>query len=142
MRALRPSGTDPTSTGVQLARSDGIASATIRAAVTAAIRPGRAITRPAIRYQRSCAPPRSRAFSFTFQSANSAGAIVSDASAAMTATLAPPIPIDCRKLSGKTVREAIARATVAALKTTVRPAVAIVSRSAFAPGPLRSSSSR
>ena len=59
----------------------------------------------------------------------------------MIATAAPPIPIDCRKLSGKTISVASAAATVAALKTTVRPAVAIVSRTAFAPGPLRSSSS-
>ena len=54
----------------------------------------------------------------------------SEAIAATTATLAPAMPIDCAKPSGKTVSVASAAATVAAEKTTVRPAVAIVVRTA------------
>jgi hypothetical protein len=52
------------------------------------------------------------------------------------------MPIDFRKPIGKTVRVARATATVAAEKTTVRPAVRIVVRTAPRVGPCRSSSSR
>ena len=97
----------------------------------------------AIRYQRASArSERSPALSLTFHSAKKAGAIRHDAAAATSATPAPPIAMDCRKFSGNTSSVASAMATVRALKTTVRPALVMVSRTALAPGPLRSSSSR
>ena len=60
----------------------------------------------------------------------------------MSATIVPPIPIEYRKRCGNTSREASAAATVSELNSTVRPAVAIVRRSASAPGPTAASSSR
>lgn len=71
-----------------------------------------------------------------------AGATVRAATAATTATVAPAMPIDFRKPSGKMISVDSATATVAALKTTVRPALAMVARIACMPGPLRLSSSR
>ena len=116
---------------------------TMTSAVTTAIAPGRRMTACAIRYQRASARcARSFALSLTFHSAKKAGASRHEAAAATRATPAPPMAIDCRKFSGNSSSVASAMATVSALKTTVRPAVAIVSRTALAPGPLRSSSSR
>ena len=58
------------------------------------------------------------------------------------ATLAPAIPIERAKPSGKTVSVASATATVAAEKATVRPAVAIVARTAARGSAPPASSSR
>ena len=87
-----------------------------RAAVTAAITPGRRMTAWASRCQRSCAAaaPRRAARACAPQSASSAGETASEASAATTATLAPAMPIDCANPSGNTVSVASAAATVAA----------------------------
>jgi hypothetical protein len=63
---------------------------------------------------------------------SSAGDTAREAIAATIATLAPAIPIDWAKPSGNTVSVASATATVAAEKATVRPAVAIVVRTAAA----------
>ncbi len=52
------------------------------------------------------------------------------------------MPIERRKPSGKMASVAIAAATVTELNATVRPAVAIVRRTASGPGPSRASSSR
>ena len=70
------------------------------------------------------------------------GEISSAASAATTATTAPAMPMDLRKPSGKTVRVAIATATVAAEKTTERPAVRIVVRDRLGGGARAATSSR
>ena len=61
---------------------------------------------------------------------NSAGRMSSATEAATRATTAPPMPIDLRNCCGKTTSESIAAATVRALKTTVRPAVAIATLTA------------
>ena len=74
--------------------------------------------------------------------ANVAGAITSADMPATSDTAAPAMPIDFRKPSGKTVSVISAKATVTALKATVRPAVFIVVRTALAPGPCWVSSSR
>ena len=53
--------------------------------------------------------------SFAPHTANSAGAMTSDAIPATIATDAPAMPIDCRNPSGKTVNVMSASATVTAL---------------------------
>ena len=131
------------STGVHVARSAGRASTTMTSAVTTVTVPGRRMTDWATPYQRASERSDfSRALSLTFHSAKNAGAIRHDAAAATRATPAPPMAIDWRKFSGNSSSVASAMATVSALNTTVRPAEAMVSRTAFGPGPLRSSSSR
>ena len=62
--------------------------------------------------------------------------------AAITATIAPAIPIDWAKPSGKTVNVASAAATVAAENATVRPAVTMVARTAVCVSAPAASSSR
>ena len=74
--------------------------------------------------------------------ANSAGRMSSAATAATTATTAPPMPIDFRNCCGKTTSESIAAATVSALKTTVRPAVDMATRTASCTSRPAPSSSR
>ena len=74
--------------------------------------------------------------------ASIAGRIVSETSAAISAHTSPPTPIEYRKRWGKTSSAARAAATVTELKSTVRPAVAIVRASAAAVSAPRSSSSR
>ena len=73
---------------------------------------------------------------------NAAGSSVRAAPAAESAVTMPPIPIDCRKRSGKTVSELIATATVTALNATVRPAVRIVTVTASATSRPAATSSR
>jgi hypothetical protein len=73
---------------------------------------------------------------------SSAGETISDASTATIATAAPAIPIDCRKPCGNRVSVASAQATVAAEKSTVRPACAIVVAIASSTPAPRASSSR
>jgi hypothetical protein len=51
--------------------------------------------------------------------------------AAASATAAPPMPMETRNRWGKTVRQAIAAATVTALNETVRPALFSVAASAL-----------
>ena len=127
----------------QVVVSAGAATASMTAAVVAAIRPGRRITAWASRNQRpSAARSSPRRASFAPQSAKSAGEMTSAATAATTATVAPAMPIDLRKLCGKTVRVMSAAATVAAEKPTVRPAVPIVTAIASRVAPRTASSSR
>ena len=72
----------------------------------------------------------------------SAGSTVSAISPASGPTSPPAMPIERRNPSGKTASVAIAAPTVTELYATVLPAVAIVARTASAPGPRRASSSR
>ncbi len=65
---------------------------------------------------------------------STAGRTISAIAAAISATSEPPTPIEYRKRCGKTSSEASAPATVSELKSTVRPAVAIVRRIAVRPG--------
>ena len=74
--------------------------------------------------------------------ASNAGSTVSETSAAISATAAPPIPIEYRNRCGNTVSDASAAATVTDENSTVRPAVASVRRSAADVSGWRSSSSR
>ena len=146
VRALWPFGITDESTGVQTARSAGRArSEHQRAGARAATGSGRRMTAWASRYQRP-APPGARAGAGRRasrpRSRTSRARSRARRAPATSATTAPAIPIDCRKPSGKTVSVIRAKATVTALKATVRPAVAIVVRTAPAPGPWRSSSSR
>ena len=119
MRALWPFGITEESTGVQTARSAGSARASISIPVTAATGSGRRITACASRYHAPCSAGRSgrrrRTASFAPQIANIVGAITSEARPATSATTAPAIPIDWRKLSGKTVSVIRAKDTVTAL---------------------------
>ena len=86
----------------------------------------RALEAAAARGCRPCRPSR----------ASTAGRKTSATPAPISDTSIPPRPIERRKLCGKTSSEASAAATVSELKSTVRPAVRSVSRSAFAPGPV------
>ena len=95
--------------------------------------PGRRITRWASRYQPPLALPARAApplATFAPQIVSSAGEIVSAATAATIATMAPAIPIDFKNPSGNTTSVASAHATVTAEKQTVAPARVIVARSA------------
>ncbi len=147
VRALWLVGTTVESTGVHLAESAGAARTIITTIVTAAMMPGRRMTPCDRRYHAPWPRPAvavraERRTSLSPHSPNSAGEITRAASAATTATVAPAMPIDWRKPSGKTVSVASATATVAAEKTTVRPAVLIVVRMAAAVAPWRATSSR
>ena len=115
MRALWPLGITVESTGVQLARSAGAAATSISSAVATAMRPGRAMTPCASRYQPPAPRLRAGTTSLVPQMANRAGVMISDAAAATSATTAPAIPIDCRKLSGNRTRVSSDTATVTAL---------------------------
>ena len=133
------------STGVQLTPTAGRATASMTADVTTAITPGRRITPCASRCQRSSADAAALPFlrsSFVPHIASSAGATASEATAATIATLAPAMPIERAKPRGKTVSVPSAAATVTAENATVRPAVAIVVRTAACRAAPPASSSR
>ncbi len=141
--ALLSAGSTDASIPLQRIPSAGVASATSATTVTTATVPGCRITAWARRYQR----PLSAGPGFTFPrrcpvSMNSAGRRTTVDAPAISATTSPPTPIEIRKRCGKTVRHAIAAATVTALKTTVRPAVRIVRRTASGTSAPRPSSSR
>ncbi len=127
-RALWPCGITALSlAGDQETPSAGTTAASITAAVTAATNPGRRITSRANRYQRSPWPARaSGRASAAPHSPSSAGDTVSALSAAITAVIAPAIPIDFRKPWGNSISVISAQATVAAEKSTLRPARASV----------------
>ena len=100
--------------------------------------PGRRMTACASRYQPPCSDGRAvasaarrqrrgdRALTRVPSTASAAGRTTSATTIPASETRIPPIPIDCRKPSGKTSSDAIAAAIVSALKSTVRPAVASV----------------
>jgi hypothetical protein len=145
VRALWSVGITDASIGVQFTRAAGRASARTTSAVAAATAPGRLITACVRRYQRprsSGASRRLRSDSLAPHRPNRAGEITRAATAATTATIAPAMPIDFTKPSGKTVRVIIAAATVAAEKATVRPAVRMVVATACGVAPWTSTSSR
>ncbi len=144
-RALASGGTTVASIGVQTAERAGRARPSMTSMVVAATAPGRRMTAWERRYHRprSSGPVlRERRSSLAPQRPNTIGEIRSAASAATTATTAPAMPMDVRKPRGKTVRVAIATATVAAEKTTERPAVRMVTAIASAVAPRRATSSR
>ena len=71
-----------------------------------------------------------------------AGSTVIAATTATRTAATPPYPSDLRKFCGKISNDDIAAATVKPEKSTVRPAVAIVTRIAFADACGSSSGSR
>ena len=146
-RALWPrGGTTVESTGVQTAESAGRARPSMTSMVVAATAPGRRMTAWERRYQRPWSSAallrRERRCSLAPQRPKTIGEISSAARAATMATTAPAMPMDLRKPSGKTVRVIIATATVAAEKTTERPAVRMVTAIASGVAPTRATSSR
>ena len=153
-RALADSGSTWASTDVNWMLKNGIPRTISSAALAAAIRPGKRITSCESRYQnpswagrasRSARRLRNagaRALTRSPSSASTAGSTISAIAAAIRATIEPPMPIEYKKRCGKTISEAIAPATVSALNSTVRPAVAIVRRIASMPGPRLAISSR
>ncbi len=129
-RALWLAGRTVASMPLQRTPSAGDAITSSSTVVPAATRTGRRITPLASRYQPpsgfgGLARPIRR-----LSSTSSDGTISSALAAATSATTAPPRPIETRNRCGKTVRAAIAAATVDALNRTVRPVVAIVTRRA------------
>ena len=74
--------------------------------------------------------------------ASTAGSTTSATVAATIATITPPTPIENRKRCGKSIRPASAAATVAALNSTLLPAVRRVRSRASRPGPWAAISSR
>ena len=133
---------------------NGTPSTSISEAVAPAIRTGRRITMCESRYQYPDDAGRAefaearwkrrgaRLSTRRPRRASTAGRKRSATPAPISDTSIPPMPIERRKLCGKTSSEASAAATVTALKSTVRPAVRSVSRSAFEPGPWTAISSR
>ena len=146
-------GSTEASTPVKRIERNGTASTTSSAVAPIATGTGRRISACASRYQPPRSPRAARsaarrqrrgesAFTRSPSRTKSAGRTVSEISPASGATSPPAMPIERRKPSGKIASVAIAAATVTELKATVRPAVAIVRRTASAPGPSRASSSR
>ena len=134
--------------------ANGTPSAINAAALSSAIRRGRAITALENRYQNPDSAGRAsrsaarwsrfgaRALTRGPSSASTAGNTTSASVAATRVTTAPASPIENRKFCGKMVNEASAAATVSELKRIVRPDVASVRRSASAPKPWTADSSR
>jgi len=149
-RGAEAAGRTPASTPVNSIRVNGSPAAMSSAAVAIAIVAGRRMTRCDRRYQnpRSVATSRWRSRAGASASTrspstmSSAGSAVSATKPAMSAVIAPLIAIEYKKRCGKTSSASIAAATVAELKTTVRPAVCSVRPSASRPGPERAISSR
>ncbi len=137
-RELWLEGSTPASMPVQWIPRAGTATTSISRVAARAVRPGRCITARASAYQRP-APSAARCTlpSLRASSRSSGGSSSRVTAAAASATAAPPMPIETRNRWGKTVRQAMAAATVTALNETVRPALLSVAARALpgsAPG--------
>ena len=147
-RALALAGSTLALTGRNLIDANGIPSAISAPALSAAIRPGRRITKRDSRYQKPAARGRASrsaarcrrlgasALTRGPSTVSSAGSTTSASAAAISATSAPAIPIEYRNRCGKIASDAIAAATVSELNRIVRPEVSSVRRSALTPKPL------
>ena len=141
-RAVLCFGSTVASTPVKSIRRNGNPMAISSADADTATSTGRRITRCECRYQKpERSPAASRAIA-SFQrrgppaltrspsAPSNAGSSVSDTSAAISAHIAPPTPIEYRNRCRKTISAASAHATVTALNATTRPAVRSVTASA------------